>query len=544
MNHTLIRNTQILDGSGAPAFRADILLKGDQIAAIAASLHAVGATVADDTTVVDGTGLTATPGFIDMHSHSDFTLPINPRAESKIRQGVTTEVIGMCGASPAPLNAETKEQARAGRPELPWTWESFAEYLDYLRQTGISVNVVPLVGHGTIRSLVVGPDDRAPSAKELEEMKRQVAQAMDEGAWGLSSGLIYPPSAYATTDELIALSRVPAARGGFYFSHIRNENESLLDAVSEAIAIGEQAGLPVQIAHFKAMQPQNWHLIDDALALLVEARARGVDVAADRYPYIASSTSLRASLPNWAHDGGLEALLQRLADPETRARILDGPLPRGRRWDTVVVAHAPDYPEWEGRSVADIAAQRGANASETALDMLLEAKGRVSVVHFAMEEEGLKRTLRHPCVMVGSDGSALAPYGPLGEGKAHPRSYGTFVRVLGKYAREEETLTLPEAVAKMTGIPAARLGLSDRGLLEVGRKADLVLLNPKTVIDRATFTEPYQYPEGIAYVFVNGTAVVTPEGHTGALPGAILTAPSSAPSTRGCASQRPPRPST
>jgi N-acyl-D-amino-acid deacylase len=356
----------------------------------------------------------------------------------------------------------------------------------------------------------------------MEEMKRQIAQAMDEGAWGMSSGLIYPPSAYATTDELIELSRVPAARGGFYFSHIRGEAETLLDSVTEAITIGEQAGLPVQIAHFKAFLPENWHLIDAALALLDEARRRGVNVAADRYPYIASSTSLRASLPNWTHDGGVEALLQRLADPEIRKKILDGPLPQGRRWDTVVVTLAPDVPEWAGQSVAEIAAQRGADPSETALDMLLEAKGRVSVVHFAMDEEGLKKTLRHPVVMIGSDGSALAPYGPLGEGKSHPRNYGTFVRVLGVYAREEGTLTLPQAVHKMTGMPAARLGLSDRGRLEAGRKADVVLFDPQTVIDRATFTEPYQYPAGIAYVYVNGQAVITPEGHTGALPGRVL----------------------
>jgi N-acyl-D-amino-acid deacylase len=520
MQTTLIRYADVLDGTGAPAFKADLLLEGDRLAAIDAASGALESAQADS--VIDGTGLVAAPGFIDIHSHSDYTLPINPRAESKIRQGVTTEVIGMCGGSPAPLNAETKELARKSRPELSWEWESFGEYLDLLRRQGIAVNVVPMVGHGTVRTLVLGPEDRAPAADELDEMKRQVAVAMDEGAWGMSTGLIYPPSAYATTAELVELSRVPAARGGFYFSHIRGEAEMVLESVSEAIEIGERAGLPVQIAHFKAIQPENWHLIDGALALLDEARQRGVDVAADRYPYIASSTSLRASLPNWVHDGGVDALLERIAEPEIRKQILDGPLPRGRRWDTVVIAHAPDVPEWAGLSVAQIAAQRGADASETALDMLLEAKGRVSVVHFSMDEEGLKKTLRHPAVMIGSDGSALAPYGPLGEGKAHPRNYGTFVRVLGKYARQEGTLTLSEAVHKMTGMPAARLGLPDRGRLAVGNKADVVLFNPETVIDNATFTEPYQYPTGIEYVFVNGQAVITPEGHTGALPGEVL----------------------
>lgn len=519
---TIIRNVDLLDGSGAPVFYADIALQGDCIVAIG-DLSAIEAkTEIDAPIVIDGRGLIAAPGLIDMHSHSDYTLPINPRAESKIRQGVTTEVIGMCGASPAPLDPTQREQRRAWHPELPWTWTSFADYLGYLRENGISVNVVPMVGHGAVRSMAVGEDDRAPTADEMDEMKRLIAQAMDEGAWGLSTGLIYAPGSFATTEELIELSRVPAARGGFYFSHIRDEGAGLLDAVAEAIAIGKGAGLPVQIAHFKAQGPENWHLLDRALSLLDEARARGVDVAADRYPYIASSTSLRAYLPQWVHDGGMAALLQRLADPEQRRRILETPFPRGRRWETIVVSDARAHPEWEGLSVAQIAAQRNADPTETAMDLILEGEGNVSVVHFSMSEDNLKQVLRHPAVMIGSDGSARAPYGPLGEGKAHPRNYGTFVRVLGVYAREEGVLTLPEAVHKMTGLPAARLGLSDRGHLAVGKKADLVLFDPETVRDRATFADPYQYPEGIAYVFVNGEAVITPEGHTGALPGRVL----------------------
>ncbi len=522
MQQTIIRNADVLDGSGAPAFRADIALEGDRIAAIGDPVAIADDGVIDEPVVIDGHGLVAAPGFIDMHAHSDFTLPINPRAESKIRQGVTTEVIGMCGGSAAPLDPEDRERLKASHPELPWTWTTFADYLDCLRQNGISVNVVPMVGHGTVRGMAVGQDARAPTADEMAEMKRLIAQAMDEGAWGLSTGLIYAPSSFSTTKELVELSRVAAARGGFYFSHIRGEGPTLLDSVAEAISIGERAGLPVQIAHFKAMGPENWHLLDQALALLDEARARGVDVAADRYPYIASSTSLRASLPQWAHDGGTEALLQRLADPEQRQRILDTPFPRGRRWEATMISDARTHPEWEGLNVAQIAAQRGADPTETALDLILEAEGSVSVVHFGMDEDNLKKALRHPAVMIGSDGSARAPYGPLGEGKAHPRNYGTFVRVLGKYAREEGVFSMAQAVHKMTGMPAARLGLSDRGRLAVGYRADLVLFNPHTVRDTATFTEPYQYPTGIEYVFVNGQAVITPDGHTGALPGRVL----------------------
>jgi N-acyl-D-amino-acid deacylase len=510
----VIRNADVLDGTGAPAFRADIGLVGDRIAAIG------DLSTATVNMAIDGTGLTAAPGFIDMHSHSDFTLPINPRAESKVRQGVTTEVIGQCGDSTAPLNPTTRELARAAHPHLPWDWTSFGEYLDHLRRQGLAVNVVPLVGHGTIRSTSMGLDDRVPTASEMEAMKRLVIQAMDEGAWGISTGLIYAPGLYASTDELVELAGVVAERGGFYSSHIRGEGTRLLKAVGEAIEIGERAGVPVQIAHLKASKPKNWSLLPQALRLIDDARARGLDVAADRYPYTASSTSLSAQLPPWVHDGGSTALLDRLRSPETRRRILAGA--RARQWDRILIAHSPGCPEIENLTIAEIADQRGTAPDETVLDILLETEARVSVIHFGMKEENLHTVLRHPAVMIGSDGSARTPTGPLGEGKSHPRSYGTFPRVLGKYAREESVLSLPEAIRKMSRLPAERLGLSDRGRLAKGMKADVVLFNPDTVRDRATYTEPYQYPVGIEYVFVNGQVVVGPEGHTGALPGRIL----------------------
>ena len=512
----IIRQVDVLDGSGSPAFCADIGLQGDHIVDIG-DLSATAAGM-----VIDGMGLTAAPGFIDMHSHSDFTLPINPRAESKVRQGVTTEVIGMCGASPAPIDPVSGESVMAEHPDLPWEWNTFGQYLDYLRCQGISVNVVPMVGHGMIRGTGMGLAERAPTADDMAAMKRLAAQAMDEGAWGISTGLIYPPSVYATTDEIVELSRVVAERGGFYFSHIRGEGPTLLQAVAEAIEIGERAELPVQIAHFKAARPENWSLLPQALALLDDARVRGLDVAADRYPYIASSTGLSAQLPHWAHDGGRNILLERLQLPDSRQRILDDLAVSSPHWDKIVITHAPNCPGFEGLSVAEIARERGADPAETCLNILLEGEARVSVVHFGMNEENLRAVLRHPAVMIGSDGSARIPEGPLGEGKVHPRSYGTFPRVLGKYAREEGVLSLPEAVRKMSGLPAERLRLSDRGRLARGMKADLVLFNPDTVRDKATFTEPYQYPAGIEYVFVNGQAVVTPEGHTGALPGQVL----------------------
>jgi N-acyl-D-amino-acid deacylase len=514
----ILTGVDVMDGSGSSPYRADVGLQGDRIAAIG------DLPLAAAETTIDGRGLVAAPGFIDMHSHSDFTLPINPRAKSKIHQGVTTEVIGMCGSSAAPIDKAGRERRLQSVPRLPWDWDSFASYLDVLRDQGTSVNVVPMVGHGTVREYVLGLSDRPPTPGELDRMAHVVAQAMDEGAWGLSSGLIYPPSVYADTEELVALSRVPAARGGYYFSHIRGESETLLDAIDEAIEIGERAGLPVQIAHFKAMREANWSRLPAALERLDHARALGVDVAADRYPYIAGSTGLAASLPHWAHDGGRDALLARLRDPAQRREVREDPFTRSQPWDRIVIAYAPDHAAWEGRSVAEIAAERAqeADPTETAFDLLLEAEGRVSVIHFSMNEDNLKVVLRHPAVMIGSDGSALAPSGPLGEGKAHPRNYGTFPRVLAKYAREEGVLSMTEAVHKMSGVPAARLGLRDRGLLRKGWKADMVLFDPATVRDRATFADPYRYPKGIEYVFVNGQAVITPDGHSGALPGRVL----------------------
>ncbi len=524
--NVIILNVEVLDGSGSPVFRADIGLEGDRIAEIG------DLSIAKAGTIINGSNLIAAPGFIDIHSHSDFTLPINPRAESKVRQGVTTEIIGMCGSSPAPINATSKKHALATNPDLPWEWNSFGEYLDYLRQacsepgrTGLSVNVVPLVGHGTIRGTVMGLEDRTPTADEMAAMKWLVAQAMDEGAWGMSTGLIYPPGVYASTDEIVELSNTAAKRGGFYFSHIRGEAATLVQAISEAIEIGERAGLPVQIAHLKAQMPENWPLMIQALALIDDARARGLDVAADRYPYTASSTSLSARLPAWAHDGGPSALLERLQSPETRRRIKEEMMIRPHQWHTALIAFSPNRPDFEGLTVADIAERRGADPAETALDILLEAEAQVSIVHFSMSEDNLRTVLRHPVVMIGSDGAARIPTGPLGEGKVHPRSYGAYPRVLGKCVREEGTLSLPEAIHKMSGLPAERLGLSDRGRLVKGLKADLVLFNPATVRDKATFTEPYHYPVGIEYVFVNGQAVVTPQGHTGALPGQVLRKP-------------------
>ncbi len=519
----LIRGTQVVDGSGKPPFTADIGIESDTIAAIG-ELSA-----AEARTTIEAGGLMATPGFIDMHAHSDWTLPGNRRAESKIRQGVTTEVIGMCGSSPAPLPSDPDRrkqviaEASADQPWLTWEWNSFGEYLDHLRE-GVAVNVVPVVGHGTLRVAAMGWEDRPPRPEEMTMMEDLLAQAMQEGAFGMSTGLIYPPGCYADTQEIIRLARVVARHSGLYFSHIRGEGATLLDAIREVIEIAEKAGLPAQIAHFKSAGRPYWHQLPEAINLVEQARARGLDITADRYPYIASSTSLGAFLPHWAHEGGRPQLLERLADPTTRSHIRQEVVAdmEGLTWQDVMISSCPARPIYEGCTIEQLAEEQGKEPVDVVLDLLLEAEGEVSMIEFSMSEDNLRQVLRLPWVMIGSDGSSLTPHGEMGKGKEHPRSYGAFPRFLGRYVREEGLLTWPEAVRKITALPAERLGLWDRGQLKVGKKADIVLLDSERVVDRATFVQPYQYPEGIEYVLVNGRVVIERGEHTGALPGEVL----------------------
>jgi N-acyl-D-amino-acid deacylase len=525
----LIRGARIVDGSGEPAYKGDIGIQGDRIVALGDLAQPPANEQGEGPTVIDASGLVAAPGFVDMHTHSDWTLPGNRKAESKIRQGVTTEVIGMCGSSPAPVPshpARRKEwmaRASASQPWLTWEWEGFGQYLDHLRQ-GIALNVVPLAGHATLRVAAMGWDYRAPTGEELVVMQRLLAQAMEEGAWGYSTGLIYPPSCYAQTEELISLARIVSRHRGFYFSHIRGEGATLLDSIREVIAIAEGAEVPAQIAHFKASGQPYWDRLPQAIDLVKQARSRGLDITADRYPYVASSTGLAAVLPHWVHEGGRDALLGRLADPLTRARVRQEVIARreGIEWGAVMISSCPPKPACEGLTIAQLAEGQGVEPVDAALDLLLEAEGQVSMVQFSMSEENLHQVLSQPWVMIGSDGSSLAPYGEMGKGKRHPRSYGTFVRVLGKYVRQKGLLTWEEAVRKMAALPAKKLGLMDRGLLEVRRIADIVLFDPLTVCDQATFTEPYQYPVGIEYVLVNGRVVIERGEHTGALAGRVL----------------------
>jgi N-acyl-D-amino-acid deacylase len=527
----IIRNAFVIDGTGSQRFKADIGIKGPKIAQIG-SLKSEKAVQ-----IIDASGLVASPGFIDMHSHSDFTLLVNPKAESKVRQGITTEVIGNCGVSAAPLNETIKEDIRkTDKPFLDESgleldWSTMDEYLDRLEKQGIAVNIVPLVGHARIRAFAVGFEDRVPTEQELEEMKKQLAIAMEEGAFGISTGLIYPPGCYANTHELIELAKVVANYQGIYASHIRGEGDRLYDAVKEAIEIGKKANVSVEISHHKAGGKANWGKVKKTLTMMDEARRDGIDVTCDVYPYTAASFGLASMLPHWAHEGGSEKLLERLRNTKIREKLRremekgtsdwSSPL-KAAGWDATIIAQSKKHPKIEGKSIEEAARLREMDPFQFAFDLLIEESASVSVVRFAMCEEDMKSVMHHSFSMIGTDSSAKAPYGVLGQGKPHPRGYGTFPRVLGRYVRKEKTLTLENAVRKMTSLPAIKLGLKDRGLIKEGMYADITIFNPETVIDKATYAEPHKYPEGIEYVLVNGKVVIERSNHTEVLAGKAL----------------------
>ena len=522
-----IEGATVIDGTGRPGARTDVGVRDEMIDAIGdLSRESAG-------TVLNASGRVLAPGFIDMHSHSDWRLWGNRRAESKIRQGVTTEVVGNCGFSPAPVATEFLDEMRAFALYVPrgmdFSWRSVGEYLRAFDRDGTALNVVQLVGHGTLRVAAMGFARRAPTSGELTTMQRLLAEAMQEGAWGLSTGLIYAPGSYSTTDEIVAVARSAARYRGFYASHIRGEGRTLLDAVREAIQVGREAAMPVQISHVKAAGRPYWGKVADALALIDAARAEGLDVMGDVYPYTASSTSLRTALPDWALEGGVAAMLKRLHDPGERQRMRED-MERGggysiverMGWENVMIAWCPKRKDAEGRRVSEIAEVRGLEPIEAVFELLRDADGVASMILFQLDERDLRRALAHPQLMIGSDGSALATTGDMSAGKPHPRSYGTFPRVLGHYARDERVLSLAEAVHKMTGLPARRLGVRDRGEIRVGAKADLVVFDARRVADQATYEDPHRYPVGIEQVLVNGRFVIKDGEHTGSLPGKVL----------------------
>jgi N-acyl-D-amino-acid deacylase len=525
----LIKNGTVIDGSGAPGVAADVALEGDRIAAVGSNL----AGQAERT--IDAKGLMVAPGFIDIHSHSDLVYDKCPGAESKVRQGVTTEVVGMCGFSPGPIAPGREEAIRdwiggiGNKP--PVSWHSFGEYLDHVRALGTSVNVVQFVGHGALRLATVGGDNRPATADEQKQMERHLAEALDAGAWGYSTGLVYAPSIYGSTEELIALAKSMATRGGHYFSHVRGEAGTLEKAYEEAIRIGEEGGVPVQIAHVKASGRENWGKMERALRMISDARARGVDVMGDVYPYPAGSTKMDNLLPPWMHDGGTAKLLERLADPAARERAIADCLIGGERWgtgsgsygwDEVMVATC-SRPELAGKNLAELARLTGREPAHAMMDLVLSERAGVSMVGFSQSEENVAIASADPHTMIGSDSLSLHSGPGPHPGKPHPRSYGTFPRVLGVYCREKRLFSWETAVHKMTGMPAGKLGLKNRGVVKTGNAADLALFDPKTVRDEATFPDPHRHPVGIPYVVVNGQVVVDGPRYHAVPAGRVLT---------------------
>jgi N-acyl-D-amino-acid deacylase len=523
----LIKDAIVVDGKGRPPFKADVGIAAGRIALVAGEIEQEAARA------IPSNGLHVAPGFIDPHTHSDLTLLANPRAESKIRQGVTTEVVGNCGRSPAPLTGAAGEEARAEamKLDLEITWESMAEYLERLRHPGVAVNVAALVGHNTVRGAVLGFDDLQPTSEQQARMERLVAEAMEQGAHGLSTGLFYPPGFYARTEEVIGLARTAARYQGIYATHVRSETDRLFEAVSEAIEIGERAEIRVQISHLKLEGYRNWGGARRLLDMIEAARSRGLVVGCDQYPYTAGVSWLAYVLPYWAQAGGARTVGKRLGDPQARTRLRED-WAKNRRaweersgmreWDDLLITDCPGRPEAQGRTIAEIAAIDGQDPLDVVFNLISGSEGQVECVCFGQSEDNVRLLMRDPSVTVGSDGDALAPYGILSRSKPHPRYYGTFPRVLGRYVREEKVLSLEEAVEKMTSISAERFGLRDRGVIQEGAWADLVLFDAGKVADQATYNDPHRYPAGIPYVIVNGVVVIDQGEHTGALPGQVL----------------------
>lgn len=525
----LIKNTLVIDGTGAPAFEADVAVEGRTITHVG-QLGQKKAKM-----VIDAQGCVVTPGFIDMHCHADFSLPVLPTANSLVHQGITTAVIGQCGLSPAPLLDWNRKEVIASlsgisvglETDIPWEeWSSFGDYVAFLDRLGISINVVPLVGQGILRAAVMGFTAGSASQEQMERMHAEAIKALGEGAIGMSTGLIYPPGSYASTKELIELTQVVGKRGGFYFSHIRGEAETLLEAVAEAIQIGRETGAPVQISHFKAAGRQNWAKSAEALKIIDQARTEGLDVSTDMYPYTAGSTGLVSMLPEWAQEGGKEATLKRLSDPTVRGKMArdmqEGGFARGVEWDTVLINGSPKQPNYQGRFISELATEAGRAPHDWIFDALLETELQLKMAVFAMSEDNRRQEIKHHAMTFCTDGMGLAVNGPSAKSLPHPRSYGAFARVLGRYVREQGILSLEGAVHKMTGLAAKRVKLNDRGLVQPGLAADLVVFDPATVTDRATYENPHQYAEGIPEVIVNGKMVVHDGAHTGACPGRVL----------------------
>ncbi len=512
-------------GTGAEAEVKDIGIIGDSIAQLGKIPASRGKKV------LDARNLSVCPGFIDTHDHSDTNLLYNPKAESHIRQGITTVVSGNCGSSPFPISEEIFEERRTALKEtydLDLNWRDINGFFARLEESGIAVNYSTFVGQGSIRGAAMGFNDRPPRPDELQNMKAMVAESMENGALGLSSGLEYAPGSFALPDEVAELCQVAVKKGGVYATHMRDEGDRLLEALEETLSVARRTGISLQISHFKVAYARNWHKIDEALARIDRALAEGIDVFCDRYPYIAGSTDFSSfNFPLWALQGTTAEFLERLKDPTLESRLRSYVIEREQKlgsWDKVLISSVDSEKNrnLEGKTILQGMQESGKDAFVFMRDLVIEEKNRVGQIIFMMNEDNLKRILTHPRVGVGCDGSAMAPYGKLGLGKPHPRSYGTFPRVLGKYIREEKLLPLPQMIQKITDMPADKFKFHGRGRLQAGNFADIVIFDQDRVADKATWNLPHQYPVGIEHVIVNGEVVIENTEHSGALPGRIL----------------------
>jgi N-acyl-D-aspartate/D-glutamate deacylase len=525
MDDLLIRGGHVVDGTGSPGRDADVVVAAGRIAAVeprsARQAHRV----------IDARGQVVAPGLIDIHTHSDFTLPLNPRAESKIRQGVTLEVVGNCGFSVAPVlpgrAAMLREYLASSATWLPFQDTTFADYAAGFPTT--AVNVILQVGHNTLRLMTAGLDNRPLTPDEMAAMERMLDEALAGGAWGLSSGLFTAPGHSADAAEIHALARVLRRRGAAYSTHVRDEADRGVEAVREAIAVAEATGVHVQIAHLKLSGVDNWGGAARLLEEIAAARRRGLPVDCDAYPYDTATNPLRNLLPRWVMENGIPAMLERLRSRDVRTRLRDeigrnGLTNFGRipSWDAVRVAISPHLPEHAGRTLGDIARRRGVDPLDAVADYLVADRGETRILITSMADADVHEITRAPWVTVGSDGNALATSGVTSQGKPHPRYYGTHARVLGPCVRDLRLLTLEQAVAKMTGAAARALGLPDRGLLRAGAWADVTVFDPARIADRATYEDPHRYAAGVSTVVVNGEVVVDGGDHTGALPGRVL----------------------
>jgi len=522
----VIRNGWIIDGSGQNRFQADVGVTGNQITAIG-NLKGVKAKKN-----INACRLVVTPGFIDMHTHIDRTINVCPNANSLVHQGVTTAVIGQCGLGMAPLFNSNREEITAAlnthNIPIPWgNWSDYVSYLEFIETTGISLNIVPVVAQGTIRAGVMGFGSEQASSTQLATMQNEVIKAMEAGAFGLSSGLVYPPGSYTSTKELIAVTKPVGERDGYYFSHIRGQDGRLLAAVAEAIEIGRNSGASVQISHLLASWPVNWEKHGQALELLDQARDQGLDICADVFPYQTGHTNLKATLPAWSQQGGKNALMERLADGQIRKQMSEDMITNGflkdADWNRVRISRSVMRPEYSGYIVTELAASAQKDPTEWVFDALLENELGMTIITYGFSENNIIAALKHPAFMIGSDSTfAIPDHGELALGMPHPRVFGTFPRVLGPYVRDKKVMTLEEAIYKMTGQPAVWLQIKDRGLIKQGFAADLVVFNPESISDQSTLDKPFRYPIGISHVICNGTSVIAKGCHTGSLPGKIL----------------------